>query len=98
MQGPRNEDSKKKLEKKIKEFLHLQWHSASNLVECDSRGGDLIWVIWNPQLWSVDILRIHKQFNHLQFTNSGGYTLYATFVYAKNYLNERKILWNEIQN
>lgn len=35
---------------------------------------------------------------YIKFTNARGYSFYATFVYAKNTMNERFLLWNAIQN
>lgn len=87
---------RKRNQKKTKEFFHTQWENILNLEECDSRG-----VIQSG--WS----RIPKYGMQMleEFTNYLSMLIlwiqcifYDTFVYAKNSVNKRGILWNEIQS
>ncbi|KAM6563483.1 hypothetical protein CsatB_023481 [Cannabis sativa] len=72
------------------------WCFTSNIAWHD--GGRII-VAWIPFSYSVNILKCTSQLIHLQVaTLDGKHCFFATFVYAFNELEGRKLLWANLKN
>uniref|UniRef100_A0A803QE60 Reverse transcriptase domain-containing protein n=1 Tax=Cannabis sativa TaxID=3483 RepID=A0A803QE60_CANSA len=69
------------------------WCFTSNNAWHD--GGRIV-VAWNPSSFSVNILKCTSQLIHLQVATLDGKSFFATFVYAFNDIEGRKLLWNDL--
>jgi len=81
----------------IKDVFGLEWDSHNNGDPSQTLSADSIWTFWRKNLWSVDILKTHQQYMHLRLKNTMALELLYTPVYGENNREERKILWNGIQ-
>lgn len=68
---------------KVMREFERQWSGCLNFVVWEEEVANSIWVLWNPQIWIVDIQVIHKQLIHGCFRNCGGLELLVTFVYVR---------------
>ncbi|XP_057444912.1 uncharacterized protein LOC130737166 [Lotus japonicus] len=58
-----------------------------------------IWLLWDPSLMHVDILKTHRQFIHTQITLIGSTSpFFATFIYASPNSSLRRMLWDELRS
>ncbi|XP_074304878.1 uncharacterized protein LOC141639720 [Silene latifolia] len=59
--------------------------------------GGMIWVIWDPGIFSVDILASEPQVIHSKVTSlQTGIVWWLSMVYGFNRVNERLSLWNSL--
>lgn len=61
-------------------FFSGKWGGVSNSRASEAFQGDSIWVIWNKNLWHVDILVIKRQFIPTRFMDLGGLQIVITFI------------------
>lgn len=50
----------------------VKWVGVSNSVTWETYVSDSIWVLWNPNVRSTEILLVHKQLIHVKFQNQEG--------------------------
>lgn len=43
-------------QRKTDEFFDQTWGCISNVAKCDTKRGDSIWILWNPQIWIANTL------------------------------------------
>ncbi|XP_074266965.1 uncharacterized protein LOC141590259 [Silene latifolia] len=59
--------------------------------------GGKVWVLWNPQKFKVQFLFYSAQMIHMKVTDSSlNFDFYCSMIYAFNDLNERKSLWQDL--
>ncbi|XP_057432586.1 uncharacterized protein LOC130725366 [Lotus japonicus] len=58
-----------------------------------------IWLLWNKQWGSIDIISSHRQLVHTRITPRGaGSSMLATFVYGSPNVSARYLLWRELRH
>ncbi|XP_074290319.1 uncharacterized protein LOC141617049 [Silene latifolia] len=82
--------------KKVSNFISESWSVCTNH---QSHKGGRIWVLWNPQVLTLDIQHISAQTIHTKITDRGrNLTYWVTFVYGYNKVAERKVLWSTLEH
>ncbi|XP_074283257.1 uncharacterized protein LOC141607810 [Silene latifolia] len=67
----------------------------SFLTNHSCHSGGRIWVLWQSQIISVDVVDMGAQFIHLKVKDlRDGKTFYTTYVYGFNKIEERVPLWD----
>ncbi|XP_019266559.1 PREDICTED: uncharacterized protein LOC109243992 [Nicotiana attenuata] len=77
--------------------LHLcqGWAFNTNLSQ-HPKGG--IWLLWNPMIYGVNIIRVTAQLIHCEIQYRGtGHTFHVTMIYAFNDATLRRELWQTLK-
>ncbi|XP_058767824.1 uncharacterized protein LOC131641534 [Vicia villosa] len=78
----------------IRKRLWLNWDFSDN---CDHHVNGRIWLAWDPHMWSIIPSEKTDQLIHSAvYTKDGVLSHHLTTVYAHNQLNNRRILWQDL--
>ncbi|XP_030495223.2 uncharacterized protein LOC115711020 [Cannabis sativa] len=73
--------------------VFVNWCFSSNIAW--HAGGKIV-IAWNPDRFTVDILKCTSQLMHLRLTTTEGFNSLLTVVYASNNRTERRVLWKDL--
>ena len=87
---------KKDKSKKVRNNLGHRWHYIDNY---DFHHNGRIWILWNPKQVEVRSVTGGTQFIHCGIYDlQGTLVTWMTTIYASNLLDDRRMLWTDIQN
>ncbi|XP_059277748.1 uncharacterized protein LOC132031893 [Lycium ferocissimum] len=71
------------------------WGHANNYsAACNGR----IWVVWDPNYYTVIILRVEDQLIHCLVQNASEVNCYLTIIYGFNSIEQRRTLWGYLKD
>uniref|UniRef100_A0A803Q8A9 DUF4283 domain-containing protein n=1 Tax=Cannabis sativa TaxID=3483 RepID=A0A803Q8A9_CANSA len=73
--------------------VFVNWYFSSNIAW--HAGGKIV-IAWNPDRFTVDILKSTSQLMHLKLRTTEGFNSLLTVFYASNNRAERKVLWKDL--
>lgn len=86
---------KKVKSKHVRRRLGLQWSYLDNY---DHHPNGRIWILWDPTQVVLKLIKGTDQYIHCGLYNLDGvFVTWLTAIYAKNHLDERRVLWHDIE-
>ncbi|XP_074289255.1 uncharacterized protein LOC141614409 [Silene latifolia] len=75
------------------------WNNWAICTNNSYHDGGRIWIVWNPNVYHLDIKDMSEQTIHLKVTDRGNLRqFWVTFVYGFNKLADRGKFWSSLRN